>query len=181
MLTASTPGAPPLARTFSHASTMRCLEISNDFPFSVDPPLSSSPTGWPQGDLTCPAPSLQPDYRAFATTTGRSAPVPRIGTLPLTVITAQGPPCCHRPDYTPVRSTVSRRQVLLFHASAHDELTPPIHRTPPGQHAASPLTQDRPEGRPSPGNTHNPRFRRHHTTFRCVSSGSHTFVFSSPT
>src|SRR5436189_5724872 len=31
-----------------------------------------------------PPPSLQPHYRAFTTTTRRSAPLPRIGTLPLT-------------------------------------------------------------------------------------------------
>jgi hypothetical protein len=37
--------------------------------------------------LVCPAPWLQPHYRAFTATTGRSAPVPRIGTLPLV-----GPP-----------------------------------------------------------------------------------------
>src|SRR3954451_14803124 len=101
--------------------------------------------GWPQGDLACPAPSLQPDYRAFITTTGRSAPVSRIGTLPLTAITAGGPSCCDRPEHAPARSSVSRRQVLLFHASAHGELTPPIHRTPPGQRAASPLAAAGPQ------------------------------------
>jgi len=36
---------------------------------------------------------------------------------------------------------VSRRQVLLFHASACNELTPPICRTPPGPHAGSPLAE----------------------------------------
>jgi hypothetical protein len=44
------------------------------------------------GDLTYPAPSLQPHYRAFITTTGRSASVPRIGTLPLVVWATWGPP-----------------------------------------------------------------------------------------
>ena len=42
-------------------------------------------------DLTCTAPSLQPDYRALITTTSRPAPVPR-GTLPLAVSAAWGPP-----------------------------------------------------------------------------------------
>ncbi len=42
--------------------------------------------------VDCPVPSLQPHYRAFIATTNRSAPVPRIGTLPLTAITACGPP-----------------------------------------------------------------------------------------
>ena len=64
--------------------------------------LRSHPRLLPRGidshrvDLTltvdCPAPSLQPHYRAFIATTNRSAPVPRIGTLPLTAITACGPP-----------------------------------------------------------------------------------------
>jgi len=44
------------------------------------------------GDLTCTTPSLQSHYRTFITTTGRPAPVPRIGTLPLTVFAACGSP-----------------------------------------------------------------------------------------
>src|SRR5689334_6469727 len=42
--------------------------------------------------LVCAAPSLQPHYRAFLTTTSRPVPVPRIGTLPLAVSAACGPP-----------------------------------------------------------------------------------------
>ena len=38
-------------------------------------------------------------------------------------------------------SFVSRRQVLLFHASACNELTPPLHRAPPGPHAGSSLAE----------------------------------------
>ena len=91
--------------------------------------------------LDCPAPSLQPHYRAFTATTGRSAPVPRIGTLPLTVSAACGPPS------RGPQAALSGRQVLLFHASAHDELTPPIHRAPPGPHAGSSLAPGPPEGR----------------------------------
>jgi len=56
--------------------------------------------------------------------------VPRIGTLPLAVLAARGPPS---PGQDTTRPEVSGRQVLLFHASARDELTPPLHRTPPGQ------------------------------------------------
>src|ERR1700723_1171860 len=47
---ASTPGAPLLARTFSHASTIRRLSISNDFTLGSGlapaPPLA----GWPRAD-----------------------------------------------------------------------------------------------------------------------------------
>ena len=93
MLTASTPGAPLLARTFSHASTMRRLSISNDFTFGSGPARRLLP--WRVGPgltLVCPAPSLQPHYRTFIATTSRPAPVPRLGTLPLAVSAACGPP-----------------------------------------------------------------------------------------
>src|SRR5207248_11308758 len=39
------------------------------------------------------------------------------------------------------------RQVLLFHASARDELTPPLHRAPPGQHAGRSLAEGPPPWR----------------------------------
>src|SRR5215469_2419932 len=93
--------------------------------------------------LVCTAPSLQPHYRAFLTTTGRPAPVPRLGTLPLAVSAACGPPSRRRAS----RPAVSGRQVLLFHASACSELTPPLHRAPPGQHAGRPLAEDTRSGR----------------------------------
>src|ERR1019366_4002857 len=94
-------------------------------------------------DLTCPAPSLQPHYRAFITTTGQSAPVPRIGTLPHAAVATGVLPL----DDQGVTIThfnwpfVSRRQVLLFHTSACNELTPPLHRAPPGQHTGSSLAE----------------------------------------
>ena len=43
---------------------------------------------------------------------------------------------------------VSRRQILLFHARACNELTPPLHRTPPGPRAGSSLAPDTPTGAP---------------------------------
>jgi hypothetical protein len=46
---ASTPGTPLLARTFSHASTMRRLPISNDFTFGSGLALGSSPGGLAPG------------------------------------------------------------------------------------------------------------------------------------
>ena len=49
MPTASTPGAPLLARTFSHAATMRRLSISNDFTFGPGLALGSSPAGLAPG------------------------------------------------------------------------------------------------------------------------------------
>ena len=93
--------------------------------------------------LVCTAPSLQPHYRTFTATTGRPAPVPRLGTLPLTVRAACGPPSRSQQGTVapPAWPSLSGRQVLLFHASAHDELTPPLHRAPPGQHAGRPLAE----------------------------------------
>jgi len=81
--------------------------------------------------------SLQPHYRTFTTTTGRSAPAPR-GTLPLTVSAARGPPSRSQAALPDRQSRGV--QVLLFHASACDELTPPSHRAPPGQRAGCLLT-----------------------------------------
>ena len=127
--------------------------------------------------MNCPAPSLRPHYRALTATTGRSAPVPRIGTLPLAVFAACGSPSRgqkHRPS-------LSGRQVLLFHASACDELTPPIHRAPPGPHTGSSPTEGPPQRAFVPRPPTDPSFDAIVVSFRCVSSGSHMFVFSSHT
>ena len=99
-----------------------------------------------------------------------SAPVPRIGTLALAVSAACGSP-----------SRGQGRQVLLFHASACDELTPPIHRAPPGPHTGSSPTEGPPKRAFVPGPPTDPSFDAIVISFRCVSSGSHMFVFSSHT
>src|SRR5680860_1278217 len=101
-------------------------------------------------DLACTAPSLQPHYRTLTATTSCPAPVPRIGTLPLAVFATWGPPSRdQRATFTHLcRPPVSRRQVLHFHASACDELTPPIHRTPPEPHTGSSLAESTPTGAP---------------------------------
>ena len=127
--------------------------------------------------MNCPAPSLGPHYRALTATTGRSAPVPRIGTRPLAVFAACGSPSRgqkHRPS-------LSGRQVLLFHASACDELTPPIHRAPSGPHTGSSPTEGPPQRAFVPGPPTDPSFDAIVVSFRCVSTGSHMFVFSSHT
>ena len=56
---------------------------------------------------------------------------------------ARGPPSRGQPGWLAVHSRppLSGRQVLLFRASARDELTPPLHRAPPGQHAGRPLAE----------------------------------------
>ena len=140
--------------------------------------VGSSPEGLTsKRPVNCPTPSLRPHYRALTATTGRSAPVPRIGTLALAVFAACGSPSRgqkHRPS-------LSGRQVLLFHASACDELTPPIHRTPPGPHTGSSPTEGPPRRAFVPGPPTDPSFDAIVISFRCVSSGSHMFVFSSHT
>ena len=54
--------------------------------------------------LVCTAPSLQPHYRTFPATTSRPAPVPRLGTLPLTVFAARGPPSRGQPGWIAVHA-----------------------------------------------------------------------------
>ena len=75
--------------------------------------------------------------------------MPRLGTLPLAVRAACGPPSRGQPGWLAVRSrpSLSGRQVLLFRASARDELTPPLHRAPPGQHAGHPPAEGTPARR----------------------------------
>src|SRR5258708_27824868 len=73
--------------------------------------------GWPQVDLACTAPWLQPHYRAFTATTGRSAPVPR-GTLPLTVSAAWGPPSRGQITGITASPPLPRPQCLHFPARA---------------------------------------------------------------
>src|ERR1017187_3854770 len=123
--------------------------------------------------LTCPAPSLQTHYRTFITTTSWPVPVPRIGTLTLPDSAGWGSPSCDQgADNTHFDwSSVSRRQVLLFPASACDELTPPSHRTPPGPHAGSSPAEGTPMVCRCPGTESNPRFRCRRCLFRCVISG----------
>jgi hypothetical protein len=139
--------------------------------------------GWPLVDLARPAPWLRPHYRAIPATTGWSAHVPRIGTLPLAVSAAWSPPSRSQGAKTHFDwPSLSGRQVLLFHASACDELTPLLHRAPPRPHAGRSSTESTPRKvRLCPGVTVRPRFWRQLFAFRCVSSGSHMFVFSSLT
>ncbi len=50
-----------------------------------------------------------------------------------------------------------------------------------GNTQTAPWLRTHPRARLYPGDTHNLRFRCQRSTFRCVSSGSHMFVFSSLT
>jgi len=73
-------------------------------------------------------------------------------------------------------------QDLLFRTSARDELTPPLHRTPPGQHTGRLLAEGAPLERTFvPRVSCAPGFGAIVTTFRCIKSGSLVFVFSSLT
>ena len=155
-----TPGAP-LARTFSHASKTRRFRPSASVHPSVPPPK-----GWPPNDRGAPSLRPQGPHRYYG-----PVRVPRIGTLALAVFAACGSPSRGQKPWP----SLSGRQVLLFHASACDELTPPIHRAPPGPHTGSSPTEFVP--RPPT----DPSFDAIVVSFRCVSSGSHMFVFSSHT
>ena len=119
-----------------------------------------------QTTVNCPAPSLRPHYRALTATTGRSAPVPRIGTLALAVFAACGSPSRGQKPWP----SLSGRQVLLFHASACDELTPPIHRAPPGPHTGSSPTEGPPKRAFVPGPPTDPGFDASAVVHTCSSS-----------
>src|SRR4249919_577556 len=79
---------------------------------------------WPW--LNNAAPSLQPHYRAFVTTTGCSVPALRFGTLALAVGAACG------------LSLTIGEQVLTFHTKAWSSFAPPPCRMPLGPSQASP-------------------------------------------
>src|SRR3954447_780591 len=152
MLTASTPGAPLFARTFSHARNTRRLEISNDFTFSLGPVLGSSPAGlvsvrpWSaqplrSGPITRPSPLLRAGPPLCLVSVLCPSRLRPLGVLPPAgpVATQTHP---RRDGHKTTGSPVPR--------SAYDELTPPIHRAPPGQHAGRLLTQGTPpRGAPS--------------------------------
>ncbi len=131
----------------------------------------------------CPAPWLDRHYPASSPL--RAGPPLCLAVLNrLRCVSACGSPSCDQGATITHFNwpTVPRRQVLLFHASPHDELTPPLHRAPPGQQAGSPLAEGTPiRARLCPGGSARPRFRCHRSTFRCVSGGSLPFVFSSHT
>ena len=90
-------------------------------------------------------PSLQPHYRAFLTTTNRSVPVLRVGTLVLLDLANW------------ISPFASERQVPTFHTKARCRLAPSICRTPLGQDQVIPRT--------CPRVSAFPRFRRRLTTF----------------
>ena len=116
-------------------------------------------------------------HRGRSTTTAEFPAPTRIGTLALAVFAACGSPSRGQKPWP----SLSGRQVLLFHASACDELTPPIHRAPPGPHTGSSPTEGPPWRAFVPGPPTDPSFDAIVVSFRCVSSGSHMFVFSSHT
>ena len=155
MLTASTPGAALFARTFFHASKTRRFSNFKRLQLLLRSICRLLPRGVDlQTTVNCPAPSLRPHYRALTATTSRSAPVPRIGTRPLAVSAACGSPSRGQKR----RPSLSQRQVLLFHASACDELTPPIHRAPPRPHTGSSPTEGPPRRAFIPGPPTDPSF-----------------------
>ena len=102
-----------------------------------------------QTTLNCPAPSLRPHYRALTATTGRSAPVPRIGTLALAVFAACGSPSrgqLPRPSLSDRFScsmpapAMSSRHLYTGHRRGHIQAAPRL-RT----HRGEPLSRDHPQ------------------------------------
>src|SRR5712691_13395399 len=98
--------------------------------------------GWPLNKPGWPAPFAPPALPGLTATTGRSAPVPRIGTRPLTVSAAWGSPFHARPqaDAAPLAvrgrgttgSHVPHRSPDQARATSMPDTTWPISRHPPG-------------------------------------------------
>ena len=124
-------------------SPRRAIPESHTTSITRTAPQSANPPSFTRATSCVRVHKLQPHYRTFTATTSRPAPVPRLGTLPLTVRAACGPPSRSQQGTVapPTWPSLSGRQVLLFRASARDELTPPLHRAPPGQHAGHPLAE----------------------------------------
>ena len=111
------------------------------------------------GDLACPAPWLQPHYRAFIATTSWSASVPRIGTLPHVALATRASPS-RRPgsrQHPVQRSFVSKRQILLFPPGPATSSRHLYTGHRQGHEQAAPWLRTRPTGAPlSRGWTHAP-------------------------
>jgi hypothetical protein len=111
--------------------------------------------------VTWPAPPLGSDPIAGPSSLLRAGP-------PLRLASVLSPPWPWPPGLLPLgdqgadsttRPHVSKQQILLFRARACNELTPPLHRTPPGPRAGSSLAPSTPEGRPLfPGQITGPGF-----------------------
>ena len=100
--------------------------------------------------VNCPAPSLRPHYRALTATTGRSAPVPRIGTLALAVsrclwfsLSRPPPGRLYRGDRfscsMPAPAT-SSRHLYTGHRRGHIQAAPRLRA-----HRGGPLSRDHPQ------------------------------------
>jgi hypothetical protein len=142
----STPGAPLLALTFSHASQTARLEISNGLPGD----FSSSTRLLPENiwliertqPRTARAPSLRPHYKSLSATTSRSASASRDGTQPLTASAPLGDLPLARRACAP--DSIGTR-LLLFRAEAADrarvvympDTAWPVSGHPPGSSRGS--------------------------------------------
>ncbi len=123
----SPPGAPRtvLEPLGSHGSRCSAVDVQMSNGFALSTELLPLPVGsGPR--LNNAAPSVRCHYSTLNPTTGRSAPVPRIGTLALAVFAAWASPFA------------SERQVLTFHTRAWSGFAPPICRMPLGQASGPP-------------------------------------------
>ena len=107
------------------------------------------------------APLVRCHYSTFNPTTGRSAPVLRIGTLALAVLAARTSPFA------------SERQVLTFHTRAWSGFAPPICRMPLGQASGPPPSLSRETDAP-PVSTSSLAFRHVISGSLSLASPDHT-------
>ncbi len=136
----------------------RILTLGAHRPYSRASPARR--TGF-RPELNNATPSVRPHYRALYPTTGRSVPVPRLGTLVL-----MGPPIWTSPF-------ASGRQVPTFHARAQFRVTPPSCRMPSGPKSGHPPNSSRVNDFP-PVSTSPIRFRHVISGLLALVSLSHT-------
>ena len=136
MLTASTPGAPLIGPDLlPRLITRGACRSQTTSPSASVSPIGSSPArvdlrsdpGLPGPFAPAPLQGLHRYYEPVRPCAPHRYSAPhgyrRLGSS----LSSTG-----RPTSPISGQSVSGRQVLLFHASACDELTPPIHRAPPG-------------------------------------------------
>src|ERR1035437_9302089 len=114
----SPPGAPRSVREPLDSHGSRCSAVgTRGQQLYLVHGLLLLPVGfsWPVARLNNAAPSLQPHYRTFITTTGCSAPVLRIGTLVLTVLAALDFSLCigATGSHVPYKSQVELRAAYM--------------------------------------------------------------------
>ena len=118
---------------------MKRLGMSNDFTFDFGSLAGSSPAGLTGRLPDLPGPFARAPLQSLRRYCGPVPPLCLASVLrPSRILPVAVLPLRPGADFTHFDwPSVLRRQVLLFRTSACDELTPPLHRAPPGDMQAA--------------------------------------------